>query len=45
MFVYNADVHQKGNDLYKLIRVRKEQARAKETSKTTFIHHKFNSLS
>ena len=42
MFVYNAHVHQKGNDLYKLIRVRKEQAKAKETSKTTFIHPKFN---
>ena len=42
MFVYNTHVHQKGNDLYKLIRVRKEQAKEKETSKTTFIHHKFN---
>ena len=42
MFVYNAYVQQKGNELYKLIRVRKEQAKAKETSKTTFIHHKFN---
>ena len=41
MFVYNADVHQKGNDLYKLIRVRKEQAKEKETSKTTFIRPKF----
>ena len=35
-------VQQKGNDLYKLIRVRKEQAKEKETSKTTFIHPKFN---
>ena len=42
MFVYNAHVHQKENNLYKLIRVRKEQAKEKETFKATFIQPKFN---
>ena len=37
-------VQQKGNDLYKLIRVRKEQAKEKETSKTLSIPSLINFL-
>ena len=40
MFVYVINVRQKGNNLYKLIRVRKEKAKEKETS-NPFIHPKF----